>query len=131
MADEEQEIRTQKVQRGDTQVEKQSISHTSTDESIVKGKKIVYLIYGILAGLLGIRIILSLLGANRSNAFADIIYTITGPFVAPFRGLFNIDTTYGVSRIDMESIVAIIVYGLIAWVIAKTFDLGKKNETTI
>ncbi len=87
--------------------------------------------YGILAGLLGIRFIFSLLGANRSNTFADLIYSITGPFVAPFRGLFRIDTTYGVSRIDIESIVAIIVFGLLAWMITKVFDLGKKNDTTI
>jgi len=131
MADQEQEVRTQKVQRGDTQVEKQSISRHSTDESIVKGEKIIYLIYGILAGLLAIRFVLSLLGANRSNAFADLIYSVTGPLVAPFRGLFSIDTTYGVSRIDIESLIAVIVYGLIAWVIAKALGLGKKTDATV
>ncbi len=131
MADEEQEIRTQKVHRGDTEVEKQSISRRSTDESVVKGEKIVYLIYGILAGLLAIRFVLSLMGANRINTFADLIYSVTGPMVAPFRGLFNIDTTYGVSRFDMESLIAIIVYGLIAWVIVKALDIGKKNDATV
>lgn len=131
MADQEQEVRTEKIQQGNTEIEKQSVSHHSTDESVIKGEKIIYLMYGILAGLLGIRFIFSLLGANRSNTFADLIYSITGPFVAPFRGLFRIDTTYGVSRIDIESIVAIIVFGLLAWMITKVFDLGKKNDTTI
>lgn len=131
MVDEEQEIRTQKVQQGDTEVEKQSISHTSSDEGVVRVEKIVYLIYGILVGLLVIRFIFSLLGANRANAFADLIYSVTGPMVAPFRGLFNIDASYGVSRFDIESLIAIIVYGLIAWVIAKALDLGRKNQATI
>jgi len=131
MADEEQEIRTQKVRQGDTEVEKQSISRSSTDESVIKVEKIVYLIYGILAGLLLIRFTLSLFGANRLNAFADLIYSVTDPLVAPFRGLFNIDATYGVSRFDVESLIAIIVYGLIAWVITKALDLGRKSDTTI
>lgn len=130
MVDQEQEIRTQKVHQGDTEIEKQSISHTSSDEGVVRGEKIVYLIYGILVGLLVIRFIFSLLGANRANAFADLIYSVTGPMVAPFRGLFNIDTSYGVSRFDIESLVAIIVYGLIAWAITKMLDLGRKNQAT-
>ncbi len=131
MADEEHEIRTQSSQVGDTQVEKQSISHRSNDESVVKVEKVVYLIYGVLAGLLAIRFVFSLLGANRSNAFADFIYTMTGPMVAPFRGLFNIDTTYGVSRFDIESVVAVIVFGLVAWIVTKALDLGKKNDVEI
>ena len=131
MADEEQEIITQRVQQGDTEVERQSISRSSADESVLKAKKIVYLIYGIIAGLLVTRFVLSILGANRLNYFADFIYSVTGPFVAPFRGIFNIDTTYGVSRFDVESLVAVIVFGLIAWAIASAFDLGKKNDATI
>ncbi len=131
MADQEQEIRTQRVQQGNTHIEKQSISHTSGDEGVEKTERVVYLIYGLLAGILGIRIIISLLGANRSNTFADLMYVVTGPFVAPFRGLFNIDTTYGVSRFDVESLVAIIVYGLVAWAVVKAIDLGKKNDTAI
>ena len=131
MADEEQEIRTQKVRQGDTDVEKQSISRRSTDESVVRGEKIVYLIYGVIAGLLAFRFVLYLLGANRSNSFAAFIYSITSPLVAPFRGLFNIDTTTGVSRFDIESLIAIMVFGLIAWAIAKTLSLGKKSSATI
>lgn len=131
MADEEHEVRTQTSQIGDTQVEKQSISHRSNDESVMKVEKVVYLIYGVLAGLLAIRFVFSLLGANRSNTFADFIYTMTGPMVAPFRGLFNIDTTYGVSRFDIESVVAVIVFGLVAWIVTKILDLGKKNDVEV
>lgn len=131
MADEEQEIRTQTVQQGDTEIQKQSVSHRSADDGVIKGEKLVYMIYGILAGLLAIRFILSMLGANRTNMFADIIYTVTGPLVSPFRGLFSIDTTYGASRFDIESVIAVIVYGLLAWVIAKAIDLSLKNNAAI
>lgn len=91
--------------------------------------RILYLAYGILASLLGIRIVLSLLAANRSNAFADFIYSITSPFVSPFRTLFGIDTAIGNSgsRLELETAVAIIVYGLLAWVIAKIININNAN----
>ncbi len=126
--DEEREVRTEKTQQGNAEVEKQSITHRSSGDGAIKGVKIVYLLYSILAGLLVIRFVFSLLGASRSNAFADLIYSVTGILVSPFRGLFNINTVYGVSRFDIESIVAIIIYGLVAWVIAKIFDLGNKSS---
>ena len=84
-------------------------------------QNIIYLIYGILAGLLAFRLLFSLLGANKSNAFANFIYTVTNPFVAPFRSLFSVDTTIGdgTKRFELETLVAILVFGLIAWVLVK------------
>ena len=49
----------------------------------------IYLLFGILEGLLGIRFVLGLLGANPAAGFAQFIYGITGPFLAPFVGLFG------------------------------------------
>jgi hypothetical protein len=51
-------------------------------------QNVIYLIYGVLASLLAFRLLFSLLGANKSNAFASFIYTTTNPFIAPFRSLF-------------------------------------------
>ncbi len=76
---------------------------------------IVYILITVLESLLLIRLLLSLGGANRTNQFADFIYNVTAPFVAPFRGLFNIDTTVGGnSRFEYEVLIAMVVYGLIA-----------------
>ncbi len=127
MADEVREVRTERVQEGNEQVARQSITHKTADQPVSKAQQIVYLVYGIVAGLHGLRFILSLLGANRSNGFADFIYTITNPFVAPFRGLFGVEATYGRSRFEIETVVAVIVYGLIAWVIVRSLGLAKKN----
>ena len=41
------------------------------------------MLFGILEGLLGIRFVLGLLGANPTAGFAQFIYRITGPFMAP------------------------------------------------
>ena len=83
-----------------------------------KIESIVYWIGGIILGLLGIRLVLSLLGANQANAFAQFIYSITYPFVAPFYGLFSTNLQYGVSRIELEAIAAMLVVAFITWAVA-------------
>lgn len=82
-------------------------------------RRIIGLLFGILIGLIIIRVILLLLGANEGNALVDTIYGITEPFVAPFRGVFSIDTVRptGVSVIDIGALVAIVGWSLIALVI--------------
>jgi hypothetical protein len=50
--------------------------------------QLVYAIFGVVEGLVAIRLVLKALGANPSAAFAQIIYGLSGPLVAPFAALF-------------------------------------------
>jgi len=78
----------------------------------------IYLLFGLLGGLLGIRFVLGLLGANPAAGFAQLIYGVTGPFIAPFAGLFGQPRFEG-SVFESNSLVAILVYALIAWVLVR------------
>ena len=78
----------------------------------------VYLLLGILEALLGIRFVLGLLGANPAASFAQFIYRITEPFLAPFVGLFGKPRFEG-SVFDWNVLVAMLVYALIAWLLVK------------
>jgi len=78
----------------------------------------ICLVFGVLAGLLGIRSVLGLLGANPAAGFAQFIYRITSPFLAPFVGLFGQPRFEG-GVFEVNSLVAILVYALIAWVLVK------------
>jgi uncharacterized protein YggT (Ycf19 family) len=80
--------------------------------------QLVYWIFGLIEGLILVRFILKALGANPSAGFAQFIYGITAPLVAPFYGLFGNPAAQG-SVLELHSIVALIVYGLLAWLIAK------------
>jgi hypothetical protein len=82
-------------------------------------RRIVGLLFGILIGLMAIRIILLALGANEGNVIVDAVYGFTEPFVAPFRGVFSIDTVRPVGRsvFDIGALVAIVGWSLIALVI--------------
>jgi uncharacterized protein YggT (Ycf19 family) len=85
--------------------------------------QLVYLIFGVVIALIAIRFVLLLLGANPNAGFTDFVYDVTGPLVAPFEGIFGApDVETGV--FDPASLVAIVVYSLIAWVVAKVIDIS-------
>ncbi len=78
----------------------------------------VYFILGVLEVLLAFRLVLKLLGANPSSGFVDFIYGLSAIFVAPFTGIFNTTTSDGAvvsSVLEPATIVALIVYALLAW----------------
>jgi hypothetical protein len=78
----------------------------------------IYLIFGIINGLIAIRFALRLFGANSQAAFASFIYGASAPFMAPFEGLFGTPAING-SVIEWHALVAIIFYMLVAWMLTK------------
>jgi hypothetical protein len=78
----------------------------------------IYWLFGLIEGLILIRFVLKALGANPSAGFAEFIYGVTYPLVLPFVGLFGSPTAQG-SVLELHSIVALIVYALLAWLLAK------------
>jgi hypothetical protein len=80
--------------------------------------QLVYWLFGLIEGLIAIRFVLKALGANPSAGFAEFIYGITGVLVAPFMGLFGNPQAQG-SVLELNSIVALIVYALLAWLIGR------------
>lgn len=82
---------------------------------------IINLLIGLLLTLLGLRFIFRLFGANPNNEIANFVYTTSQPFVEPFFGLFNYRPELGIGRFEFETLIAIIVYGLLASVIVGAF----------
>jgi uncharacterized protein YggT (Ycf19 family) len=78
----------------------------------------IYLIFGVIDGLLLIRLVLKLLGANTSAAFTQWIYNVTDFFLAPFHNLLPAIGNNN-SVLEMSVIIAILVYALLAWVLAR------------
>ena len=79
-------------------------------------RRAIWLIFGVIIALIGIRILFLVLGANEGNGIVDAIYGITEPFVAPFRGIFSIEQIRpaGKSVFDVAAVVAIIGWLLVA-----------------
>jgi len=118
-----------------TRTEVDSLEPTATDDVINEpspstlAERIIYLLGGLLIVLLALRVLLSLLGANRDNGFADFIYGVTYPFAAPFFGLFGYDVQYGVSRLEIETIVAIVVYAGIMALLARLVTINRPRRS--
>ena len=75
---------------------------------------ITYFILGVLEVILLLRLLLRLLGANEVSGFVMFIYNLSHIFVGPFNGIFN-DQTLGRSVFEASTLIAMIVYALIAW----------------
>ncbi len=88
----------------------------------VRSRNVIYYILGLIEVLLGLRFLFMLLGANPRSGFTSFIYMLSGVFISPFTGIFNPLTTAGlVSRsvFDPATIVAMLIYALIAWGIVR------------
>jgi uncharacterized protein YggT (Ycf19 family) len=94
-------------------------------------RRVVSLLFGILAVLIGLRILLLLLVANQQNDIVDFVYNVTEPFVAPFRGIFQFDevTPGGGSVFDVAAVVALIGWLLIYVLIMAILRLGDRDRT--
>lgn len=93
-----------------------------------RASQIVYTIGGIVEVLILIRIVLELLAANPDAGFTSLIYTITDPLVAPFRGVFPTPQSHD-NVLDLAAVLAIVVYALLTWVVARIFELIRRRST--
>lgn len=81
--------------------------------------KLVWLVFGIIIGLIAIRVILKLIAANAANAFASFIYGLTDIFLAPFFGLTATPATDTGMVLEIPALIAMVVYALLAFVIVR------------
>ena len=93
---------------------------------------IIYTILGIVDVLIILRVLFKALAANAGAGFTSFVYGVTDPLVAPFQGIFGTPQANNGSVFELSSVVAIVVYALIAWVIVRLASLagGKRRTTT-
>jgi len=87
-------------------------------ESVYKVSQIIWLLFGGLEALLGIRVILMLIGANPGNWFAAFVYQLTQLFLWPFQNLIA-NPSFQNMTLEVTSIIAMIVYALLGWIIVR------------
>ena len=97
----------------------------------------MYFVLGVIEVILLLRLIFRLLGANESSDFVMVLYNLSHIFVGPFNGIFN-DQALGRSVFEISTLVAMIVYALIAWGIVSLGNVifapqysGRESRTTI
>jgi len=103
---------------------------TATPTASTVIARVIWWVAGVILALLAVRFILALLGANPGNGFANFIYTTSHPFVAPFFSLFSFNQRLGVGRFEIYTLVAMLVYALVAWGLARLATLGQAERGT-
>jgi YGGT family protein len=93
----------------------------------------VYLVFGVIEALLVIRFFLRALAANADAGFAQAIYAITGVLVAPFSGLFGTPQIATGAALELSTLIALIVYGAIGWLLARAAWLmfGESRSSSV
>lgn len=123
----ETEVRETTTQNGDTTVQRQTVAQHSHTSGLVLVQRVIWFIVGLINVIVAIRFVLLLLGANREAGFTDFIYSLSSPFVAPFVGIFG-EPTYGRVVFEVSSILAIVIYSLVAWGIVKLLTIARPHQ---
>ncbi len=94
---------------------------------------LIYYIFGALEILLAFRLVLKLLGASMASPFVNMVYGLSRLFIMPFEGIFRRAVTQGIettSVLEPSTIVAMIVYALLAWGIVKLTQISSGEQPT-
>jgi len=94
-------------------------------------ERLVYFLFGILEILLAARLVFKLAGASLLSAFVSFIYGLSGMFILPFVGIFHRGFAPGIETkavLEPETVVALIVYAVIAWGIVKLIRILSGNR---
>jgi hypothetical protein len=86
------------------------------EETLRRITGLIQLAFGVLNSFIGLRFLLKLMAADPANPFANLVYSMTTPFLWMFQGLTRTPTFEGI-EIEFFSLIAIVVYSLIAWII--------------
>lgn len=106
----------------------ESSYNSPTTKPLFRGTQIVWYVLWLLEALLAFRFALKLIGANPQAGFTSFIYAVTRPFVAPFAAVFPSTAIQG-SVFEWTTLLAIIVYWLIAFAIVRLFLMSKTVST--
>jgi hypothetical protein len=102
--------------------EVRTTQHESGQEQRVatfKATQMIWLLLGLLEAMIALRVVFKLIAVNAANPFASLLYKVTDFFVAPFASLTGAPAAGGMV-LEISSIIAMIVYLLIAWAFERT-----------
>lgn len=102
--------------------------NSPTTKPLYRGTQIVWYILGIIEVLLAFRLVLKMLAANPEAGFTSFIYGATYVFATPFLNVFGASQVGG-NVFEWTTLLAMVVYLIIAWGIIKLFLMSKTVST--
>jgi uncharacterized protein YggT (Ycf19 family) len=87
--------------------------HARRADIIERGARVIDYLFGLLYALFAVRLVLELIGAQRSAGFVQFVAAVTSPFYAPFRGIVPNESLDGSHPIVWPIVIAIVAYMLL------------------
>ena len=85
--------------------------------------RVIYFVFGVIEIAIAVRMLLKLIAANEASGFARFTYGLTALFVAPFQNVVNSPRARNGSIFELSSILALLIYVLISWLIVRLLFL--------
>ncbi len=121
--------RTRRIRQVDQQVEVEELQespyvyeHARRVNIYARASAVVWTLTGFVEIVVALRIIFKLIGANAGNGFVRFVYDLSGVFVNPFQGIVR-DVSSGSSVLEINSLIAMLIFVIIAWGVLKLFWL--------
>jgi uncharacterized protein YggT (Ycf19 family) len=92
--------------------------------------EVIYLVFGIVEGLLLVRLLLKVLGTNPEAPFSSFMYGLTNFLLGPFKGMLPAYAS-GKTIFEPSVLIAILVFALIAWVLAKIVEIAYSRSVVV
>jgi len=86
-------------------------------------ENLIYFIFGGIALLIAMRVLLKAIGANPENGFTNFIYQASRIFVAPFLTMVEPIELGQTAMFEIASVLAIIFYLILAWLLVRLMIL--------
>jgi len=93
-------------------------------KAIFRTYQVVWYILGVIEVILAFRVALRALGADPASGFTSLVYAVSNPLALPFSGILT-SSVYGNSVTEWSTIIAAIVYALIAYGLVYLMQLVK------
>jgi ABC-type Na+ efflux pump permease subunit len=102
--------------------------NSPSTKPLFRGTQVVWYLFTLLEIFLVFRLGLKFAGANPYAGFSNFIYTATWPFAQPFIAVFR-PTFVGSQIFEWTTLLAMVVYYLIAWGIVSLLTMSKTIST--
>jgi YggT family protein len=83
---------------------------------------VINIVLGFIEFLLGVRFIFKVLGVQPTTSFVSWIYDTSSPFITPFLGVLPNISFGSRSVLELTTLVALIIFGIIAAIVNNVFD---------
>lgn len=95
---------------------------------LYRGTQIIWYIFYVIETILLFRFVLKLIGASTAAGFTQFIYALSYPLVSPFLLVVRSPRISG-SVIEWSTLLAMLVFWVIAWGIVRLLLIGKPVST--